>query len=95
MPDTEHPQTNSIAIARLQEQGRGMSRQLTDLGQQISALDTDLSRQISALEVEMKSTFTKHVTQVEFSPFKLMVTGVIGIIVAAVIGALVSLVVKQ
>jgi hypothetical protein len=44
---------------------------------------------------EMKESMRELVTRVEFTPIKLTVYGLVGIILAAVIGALVATVIRQ
>jgi hypothetical protein len=61
----------------------------------LATLKTDLEyikRDISEIKSTLKSDY---VTRDEFSPIKSIVYGLVGIVLTAVVGALVALVVKQ
>jgi hypothetical protein len=68
MPNSEHPHTDSVAIARLQEQVRGL---YTRFDKQDRHLETLVSR-------------------TEFSPIQKIAYGLVGIVMTAVLAALMT-----
>ena len=60
----------------------------------LSRIESDVHHQSEDLG-EIKEAMKELITRVEFNPIKLTVYGLVGIILAAVIGALVATVVRQ
>jgi hypothetical protein len=85
---------NDVVLARIDERTKNTDRAISDIKDDVKSIRTDLSS-LYVTKTEFTPVKEDYVSKKDFEPVRKIVYGVVGIILFAVIGALVALVVKN